>query len=276
MFESFLITSRETLEAALVVGIVLSFLSRTGQDIYKKWVWSGVLAGIGTSILVAILFLQLAGGFEGKNEALFEGTTMFVAAGLLTTMIFWMMKQRRSIKQAIEQRVTKHLDKAGTWGIFFVVAIAILREGTETVIFLNAIRYSSDISLLGGIAGIVTAIAIGYGFFVSTRKVDLQTFFTVSSLLLILFAAGLVAHGVHEFEEAGIIHGIIYPVWDLNPALVADGSYPLLHEKGAIGSFFVGLFGYNGNPSLVEVIVYLLSLSSLLYWYRRLDTSTQT
>ncbi|MBI2548691.1 FTR1 family protein [Candidatus Woesearchaeota archaeon] len=274
MIESFLITSRETLEASLVVGIVMAYLNRTNNQQFKKSVYYGIIFGILISLLSAYFFMVIAGGFEGRTEELFEGITMLIGAFLLTTMILWMMKQRH-VAQQIEAKVTKHIAHPTPLfshvGIFLLIAIAVIREGVETVIFLNAINYASGISFIGGLLGIGIAVLVGYLFFMSTTKINLKKLFTISSVLLILFAAGLVAHGVHEFEEAGVLSGIITPVWDINPQVVGEGQYPLLHEKGAIGSFFKGLFGYNGNPSLLEVLSYATYLVLIFFLYLRIE-----
>ncbi len=267
MLESFLVTSRETLEASLVVGIVLAYLNRTNNQDYKKTVYYGIIFGILASIIAALIFTLFAGGFEGRAEQIFEGTTMIFGAFLLTTMILWMMRQRH-ISKEIEGKVEKHLMSTqplfSHFGIFMLIFIAIIREGVETVIFLNAINYASGVNFIGGSLGIVSAIVVGYLFFVSTRKINLKKLFNVSSILLILFAAGLVAHGIHEFEEASLVSGIISPLFDINH---------LLSEKGIVGSFLKGLFGYNGNPSLLEVIAYVSYLGIIFYLYRRIESS---
>ncbi|MBI2541439.1 FTR1 family protein [Candidatus Woesearchaeota archaeon] len=265
--ESFLVTSRETLEASLVVGIVLAYLNRTNNQSYKKTVYYGIGAGILASIIAALAFTFFAGEFEGKTEQIFEGITMLIGAVLLTTMILWMMQQRH-ISKEIEGKVGKHLMSAQPLfshiGIFTLIFIAVIREGVETVIFLNAINYASGINFVGGTLGILAAIVVGYLFFVSTKKIDLKKLFSVSSILLILFAAGLVAHGIHEFEEAGAVSGIISPLFDINH---------ILNEKGILGSFLKGLFGYNGNPSLLEVAAWASYLGLILYLYRRIGSS---
>ena len=279
VLSSFLITSRETLEAALVVGIVLAYLNRTNNEQYKKTVYYGIFAGIVLSIFLAFLFNIFAGGFEGRVEELFEGFTMLFAAVLLTTMILWMMKQRHIAKE-IEGKVAAHIQKAKfnqaySYGLFVLIVVAVLREGVETVIFFGALSYVSGVSFIGAALGVITAIAIGYLFFASTRKINLKKFFSISSIFLIMIAAGLVAHGVHELEEAKLLNPIIENVWDLNPAapLAAQGIYPLMHEKGAIGSFLVGLFGYNGNPSLLEVLFYAAYLIGIFYLYWRIGST---
>ncbi|MDD9953228.1 MAG: FTR1 family protein [Candidatus Woesearchaeota archaeon] len=259
MIESFLITSRETLEASLVVGIVLAYLGKTENNKYRGAVFWAIAAGVLFSIFAAIGFTVIAGGFEGTAEALFEGITMLVGAALLTTMIMWMMQQRHITAQ-IESKVAGYVANPSFsyLGIFLLVFVAIIREGVETVIFMNAINYASGINFVGGLLGITVAIGVGYLFFHSARKMNLKKIFTFSSILLILFAAGLTAHGVHELEEAGVLTPFIYPLYDINP---------ILNEKGIVGSFLKGLFGYNGNPSLLEVICYWLYLLSVGGWW---------
>jgi len=270
MIESFLVTSRETLEASLVVGIVLAYLNKTNNQNYKKTVYYGIAFGILASIFSAVVFTVFAGGFEGRAEEIFEGTTMLIGAFLLTTMILWMMQQRHIAKE-IEGKVEKHLMGSqplfSHLGIFMLIFIAIIREGIETVIFLNAINYASGINFIGGTLGIIAAIIVGYLFFISTKKINLKRLFNISSILLILFAAGLVAHGIHEFEEAGVVNGIVAPLFDVNN---------ILNEKGIFGSFLKGLFGYNGNPSLLEVIAYVSYLGVIFLIYRRIESSRAT
>lgn len=276
VLSSFLITSRETLEAALVVGIVLAYLNRTNNEQYKKTVYYGIFAGIVLSIFSAFLFNIFAGGFEGRAEELFEGFTMLFAAVLLTTMILWMMKQRKMAQQ-IEDKVAAHIQKAKfnqtyAYGLFALIVVAVLREGVETVIFFGALNYASGVSFIGATLGVITAIGIGYLFFASTRKINLKKFFSISSIFLILIAAGLVSHGIHELEEARILNPIIEHVWDINPAVAVEGVYPALHENGIIGSFLKGLFGYNGNPSLLEVLFYAAYLIGIFYLYWRIGS----
>tara|TARA_Y100000310_G_scaffold217822_1_gene218914 strand:+ start:8492 stop:9340 length:849 start_codon:yes stop_codon:yes gene_type:complete len=278
VLSSFIITSRETLEAALVIGIVLAYLSKTDNIQYKKTVYYGILVGVILSVLTAVSFAFLAGGFEGRAEEIFEGSAMIFASVLLTTMILWMMKQRKHLSKNIENKVATHIDgelnKTFSYGIFLLIVIAVLREGVETVIFMHALNFASGISFIGGLLGIATAIGIGYLFFIGTKKVNLKKFFNISSIILILFAAGLVAHGIHEFQEAAVIPYVVKEVWDLNPAVAVGEVYPLFHEKGLIGSFLKGLFGYNGNPSLLEVLFYAGYLTVIFFIYRKIETNT--
>jgi len=278
VLSSFLITSRETLEAALVIGIVLAYLTKTNNNEYKKTVYWGIFFGILLSILSAVLFAVFSEGFTGRAEEIFEGFTMLFAAVLLTTMILWMMKQKH-IAREIEDKVVRHIKKANfnqtyAYGLFALIVVAVLREGVETVIFFSAINYTSGISFIGASLGVITAIAIGYLFFMSTRKINLKKFFNITSIFLILIASGLVAHGIHEFQEASVIPYIVKEVWDINPIVAVEGSFPILHEKGLVGSFFNGMFGYNGNPSLLEILFYGSYLFIIFSIYRRIETGS--
>ncbi len=271
MLAGFLITFRETLEVALIVGIIVSFLSRTGQSRHNRVVYGGLGAGILASLLGAVGFRTLAGGFEGRAEAIFEGVTMLVGAALLTTMILWMMKQSRRIGETLRARVAAQLEKPHRIGLFLLVFVSVVREGIETVIFLGAAGFAGNgaSTLLGGGLGMLAAIALGYALLAAAVRINLKWFFRVTNVLLILFAAGLVAYGTHELLEAGLVPPMIEEVWNINPAPHADGSYPLLHEKGVIGGMFKTLFGYNGNPALIEVLGYLgylVFVSGCWYW----------
>jgi len=270
MIASFVITFREALEAALIVGIVLSYLARTKQTRYNTAVYLAITAAVAASIAGALLFNRVAGGFTGRAEEIFEGVTMLVGAGLLTTMILWMMKQRH-VAEELRERVATKVAQAHVVGLFSLVFVSVLREGIETVIFLGAASFvSTDSNLIGALAGLLAAVVLGYLIFAGSMRLDIRKFFTVTSILLILFAAGLVAHGVHELQEAGMIPVVVAHVWDINPALNPDGSYPLLHENGFVGSVLKALVGYNGNPSLLEVMSYLGYLALVFVLWSRL------
>jgi len=276
MLPGFIITFREALEAALIFGIIISFLSRTNQTKYNNIVYLGAASGIAGSIIGAFIFNRIAGGFSGRAEQIFEGFTMLIGAVLLTTMILWMMKQKHIAKE-LEEKVSTEITEAHKLGLFSLVFIAILREGIETVIFLGASRFVSEKdTLIGAILGIVAAIFLGYALFVGSMKINLKRFFNVTSILLILFAAGLVAHGVHELQEAGLIPIVIEHIWDINPAVNPGGGFPVWHEKGLIGSILVSLFGYNGNPSLFEALSYLAYLILVFFLWKNIERPYRT
>lgn len=218
----------------------------------------GVIFGILASIAGAIIFTALLGGFTGRAEEIFEGALMFIAAGLLTTMILWMMKQGKFVRQHLEERVAKEITEKHALGLLALVFFAVLREGIETVIFLGAASRLEAMNIFGPLLGMVVALLIGWSLFQGAIKLRLGVFFQLTSIILLFFAAGLVAQAVHEFQEARVIPVIVEYVWDINW---------LIDEKSTLGSILKALFGYNGNPSLLEVSSWLVyvGLSFLAY-----------
>lgn len=253
MLASALITLREGLEAALIVGVVLAYLSKIGRTDRRGMVWGGVVTALLASIALAVLLQLLGAKFEGRAEKIFEGTTMFLAVAVLTYMIFWMRHQGHRLRGELEQDVRSAVSSGQGWALAGLAFFAVFREGVETALFLSAAGYATDGMrvLLGGLIGLAIAIALGWLIFNTTAHIPMRRFFDVTSLLLLLFAAGLLAHGVHEFQEAGLLPTYVAPVWDVNP---------VLPETSLVGSFMKTLFGYNGNPSLLE------TLSYLAYW----------
>jgi len=251
---AFLITLREGLEAALIVGITLSLVRRLDKSKQTSPVWWGVFAAVVASIAGGIALNALGIAFEGRGEEIFEGIAMLTAAGVLTWMIFWMQRQSRNIGKTLESEVKQATESGtSTWALFSLAFVAVLREGIETVLFMTAAAFGSTPgeTLFGGGLGLAVAIALGWLIFVGGRELNLKRFFGATGILLLLFAAGLAAHGVHELQEARLLPVFIEHVWDLNP---------LLDENGTLGSFLKALFGYNGNLALLEVVVYGLYL----------------
>jgi high-affinity iron transporter len=241
MIAALLITLREGLEAALIVGIVLGVLRKLGRADRSGPVWAGVVAAVAVSIIAGLVLSALGVAFEGRSEEIFEGVAMLLAAGVLTWMIFWMQRQGRQIQATAT---------GSAWPLFSLAFVAVVREGIETVLFLTAAAFSATPAqtVVGGALGLVVAIVLGWLMFVAGNRLDVRAFFRVTSVLLILFAAGLVAHGVHELQEAALLPTFIEHVWDVNH---------LLDEHGTLGTLLKALFGYNGNPSLIEVSSYL-------------------
>jgi high-affinity iron transporter len=265
MATTFLLVFREVLEAVLVVGIILGYLRRTGREALSRYVWIGIGAGVAASVAGAIAFELLAGGFEGRAEQLFEAVTMLAGAALLTTAIAWLARAAR--RTEVEQAVEARLSGSARTGLMLLAAVSVLREGIELVIFLAASRSGTGSgSLAGALLGFAAAIALGLAVFTAATRVNLRSFFGATNVLLVLFAAGLVAHGLHELVEAGVLPAIVDPLWDVNPAIRVDGSLPALHENGALGGIFKSLFGWNGDPAAIEVIgwcVYLAAAAAI-------------
>ena len=248
MIAALLIAFREGLEAALIVGIVLSYLKKTGYK-QRAAVWWGVVSAVIVSIVAGVALQVLGVAFEGRGEELFEGITMLLAAGVLTWMIFWMQRQGRSIRTELEADVRQAVTGGSRWALFALAFVAVVREGIETALFLTAAAFSATPAqtLIGGGLGLAAAVVVGWLLFVVSARLDVRAFFRVTSVLLILFAAGLAAHGVHELQEAGVLPVIIEHVWDINS---------ILDENSMVGNVLKTLFGYNGNPSLLETVSY--------------------
>jgi high-affinity iron transporter len=267
MLSSLLITLREGLEAALIIGIILAYLARSDNRTAFKYVWTGTALAVLTSLLAGAVIYLLAGEFSGRAEEIFEGAAMFLAAGVLTWMIFWMRKQAINIKAHLHAQVQSVLTSGSSLGLMILAFVVVVREGIETVLFLFAATRvaESPVSFTaGGFLGLAIAVGIGYSIYKGTSRLNLRTFFNVTSVVLIVFAAGLLAHGIHEFHEAGLIPPVIEHVWDTNH---------ILPEKSTFGRFLTAIAGYNGNPSLVEVVAYIAYLAAALGLYFRPTTA---
>lgn len=253
----FIITFREALEAALIIGILAAYIAKMGRKDLNRYLIAGIIAAVIASAGVAMIFKAVYGGLEGKAEQLFEAAAALTAAAVLTYMIFWMAGSSKKIKGELQEKVDVSISKGEMMGIAVLSFIAVFREGVETVLFLGTLAISSPVDTLTGFAlGVLAVVLLSAVMFKGIYSLDMSKFFKYTSILLILFSAGMVAMGVHEFNEAGIIPSVVEHVWNVNPPVNPDGSYPLLHDNGAVGGILKSLIGYNGNPSLTEVIAY--------------------
>ncbi len=264
MLPSYLLSLREGLEAALVIGIVLGALRKIRRTDLAPALWLGTLAAFIVSILTAVLLTAFGLELKDPGEAIFEGFTMLLAAGVLTWMIFWMSKQSRTLKSELEEGVNRAAVSTGKRALFWLAFVAVVREGIELALFLTAAFFVGSQSqvtantvqnLAGTILGLGTAFLLGWTLFATAIRLDLRRFFQVTGILLILFAAGLISYGVHEFNDAGWIPAVIGHVWDINS---------IVSETSLLGQLLKTLFGYNANPSLTEVIAYLAYFVSVL------------
>jgi high-affinity iron transporter len=244
-----LVTTREGLEASLIVGIVLAYLAKTENRQMFRVIWAGAAAAIAVSIVTGAALFFTVGELDGSSEKVFEGAAMVSAVAVLTWMIFWMRKQARGIKRELEDRLAGAIAAGSAIGLASVVFFAVLREGWETALFLFAISESSSpvSTSVGAALGLVLSVVLGVGLYLGSRRLNLRQFFTVTGMLLIVFAAGLVAHATHEFQEAGVLPTVVDHVWNTS-AYVGQGSHA--------GRFLEALFGYNAAPSLLEVLAW--------------------
>ena len=284
----FIIVFRETLEASLIVGIIYTILIK--NELYEsiKKLWIGVAAALVFSILVGYLVYVLKESFSNESaRALFESVFMFITAGLIWYVIFWLSKHVSDRKQI--EAETNTAVQASTWGIFFVIFFSILREGFETAIFLlGSFSMTGSFSYLGFTIGAALAILIGYLVVVQGKRINLRSFFQGTTLLLVFLASGMIAYGTHEAESYLVksdnlqLIGIenkseIARPWDIlkpkNSLEETDNSFfysfdlkgkqqytHILHDSGRVGVFLKGFFGYNSNPNYVELLFWIISL----------------
>ena len=284
----FIIVFRESLEACLIVGIIFTLLEKNSLTKEIKQLWMGVISALIASVIIGIILNNIKQSIGNASiDALVESFLMFLTAGLLWYVIFWLSKHV-SDRSELESETEKAISTSG-WGVFLVVFFAILREGFETAIFLiNSFSILGSFSYVGFFSGMILAILIGYLIVIQGRRIHLRTFFQATTLMLVIFASGMVAYGTHEAEEflvkgdhlewVGLENKTdIVRVWDIlkpqselniddNSSLYSynlngKNKYThLLHDKGAIGVFLKGFFGYNSNPNWIEFILWFVSL----------------
>ncbi|HVB86377.1 MAG TPA: Fe-S-containing protein [Candidatus Dormibacteraeota bacterium] len=202
MISALLVALREGVEAALVVGIVLVYLDRSGRSSLKRYAWAGVILATLASIAAAVALQQLRISEDG-----FEGVLMLVASALVVTVIIWMNSVAHSLRKEIENRVASYAEKttrAAGWGIGAFVFFMVVREGAELVLILRAVELSTKglQVWIGTILGIALAVAVGYFFFQGTLRIPLHRFFRATSIILMVVAFQLALTGLHELSEA--------------------------------------------------------------------------
>ncbi|HUE43227.1 MAG TPA: Fe-S-containing protein [Candidatus Sulfotelmatobacter sp.] len=202
MLSAFLIALREGVEASLVVGIILVYLSRTGRAHLARFAWYGVAAAVALSLGIAIALERFRISEDG-----FEGIMLLVAAAFVITMIVWMNRVARHLKKEIETKIESYAAKAGDaagWGIFLFVFLMVVREGAELALILRAVELSTAglQTWIGTLAGIAAAVAVGVFFFKGTLRIPLSRFFAATSVILMLVVFQLAITGLHELSEA--------------------------------------------------------------------------
>lgn len=220
MIGSLFVTLREGFEAALIVGIVLAYLNKAGAAERRRHVWAGVAAAAAVSVVMGALLFLSGSELSGTSEKAYEGITMFVAAGVLTWMIFWMQRQARTLGASLRHRVSSALVAGGT-ALFWVAFVATAREGIETSLFMYAAtgKDSAASTMVGGTTGLLLAIALGVLVYRGSRRLDLARFFQITSVMLLAFAAYLLMGAVGELgeiarsgsiEAGGVLVAILY------------------------------------------------------------------
>ncbi|MBE9122700.1 FTR1 family iron permease [Tychonema sp. LEGE 07199] len=293
---TFVITLREGVEAALVVGIVLACLKKAEQSNLNSWVYAGVAAGIAASGLVGVLFNGLLAALSTSNQPyapvikqLLEGVLGVVAIAMLSWMLIWMTQQARFLKTEVEGAVTAALrenTQAG-WGVFGLIFIAVLREGFETVLFVSA-QFQQGLSpALGALGGLTGATIIGALLFKWGVKIDIRLFFKFMGILLLLIVAGLAVSALKHFDQAAAIlsqmdskYAGICVFYDRTAALHSCILGPMVWNAAGVlpdrqfpGVILKALFGYRDRIYLLQAVGYTIFLATIgSLYFQKLDS----
>ncbi|MFJ8659251.1 iron uptake transporter permease EfeU [Streptomyces sp. NPDC093795] len=254
MFGNYLIGLREGLEASLVVCILIAYLVKTDRRDALKPVW----IGIGVAVGVALAF---GAGLEfGSQELTFEaqellgGSLSIVAVVLVTWMVFWMRRTARHLKDELHDRLDAAL-QVGTGALVATAFLAVGREGLETALFVWAsVRASSDgtyAPLTGVLLGLLTAVLLGWLFYRGALRINLAKFFTWTGGMLVVVAAGVLAYGVHDLQEARFLDGLANKAFDVSATIPPDSWY---------GTLLKGVFNFQPDPTVLQVTVWALYL----------------
>ena len=267
---AYLIMLREGVEAALIVGIVGSYLRQTGRAYFMPAVWGGVMLAVVLCSALGIILDLTSSEFPQKEQELFAGIVALVATGILTSMVFWMKRAARSIKTELHDSIDVALRPGDRQGLALVgmAFFAVGREGLESVFFLLA-TFQQNLGYgvpVGAFLGVATAVLIGWAIYSGGVKLDLRRFFRWTGVFILFVAAGLLASALKAFHEAGLWNGLQTPAFDLSETLPIDS---------VVGSLLSGILGYQDAPSIGAVCVYLAFLVPALFYFLATSTSSR-
>ena len=268
MIETLLITWRETLEAALIVGILLTYLARSGARAGMRHVWLGTAA----AVLAAIACAAVSGGvvtlLDPEAQEMIQAGVLFLAVAVLSWMVLWMHRHARALRGDLHRRADRALAAGRGMGLATIAFAAVFREGVETVLFLWGVivqrgAAGSVVPLVGaGLAGAALAVATAWVFFRGAAFLNLQTFFRVTGVLLLLVAAGLLTSGVNKLIGLGYLPPLVPQVWN---------TAWLVPDRSTLGAILGALIGYRSRPSLLEVIFFAAYVPAMLLALRRAE-----
>lgn len=250
MLANFLIGLREGLEAALVVGILVAYLRKIGRDDVLPRIWLGVGLAVALSLAIGAALTFGTYGLSFQAQELIGGILSIVATGFVTWMVFWMLRAARGLSRELRSDVDSHLAGAG-WGLVLVAFLAVGREGIETALFIWAAVQASGstaLPLAGAALGIVVAVVLGYLIYRGVLSINLSKFFTYTGVILIVVAAGVLAYGVHDLQEAGVLPGINSLAFDVTAFVPPDSWY---------GTLLKGTLNFSPATTWLEAIVWV-------------------
>ncbi|GAA2660584.1 iron uptake transporter permease EfeU [Streptomyces vastus] len=254
MFSNYLIGLREGLEASLVVCILVAYLVKTDRRDALKPVWIGIGVAVGLSLGFGFALEFGSQELTFKAQEALGGSLSIFAVGLVTWMVFWMRRTARHLKAELHGKLDAAL-QMGTGALVATAFLAVGREGLETALFVWAsVRASGDGSqepLIGVLLGIVTAVALGYLFYRGALRINLSKFFTWTGGMLVIVAAGVLAYGFHDLQEADFLPGLTNKAFDISTTIPPDSWY---------GTLLKGIFNFQPDPTVLQVIVWALYL----------------
>jgi high-affinity iron transporter len=259
---NFLIGLREGLEAALVVSILVAFLVRTDRRsvLPKVWLGVGIAVAVSAGVTVGLALAQQQLTFQAQ-EALGGGLSI-VAVGFVTWMIFWMRRAARSISAELRGRMEDAI-RLGPAAVVVMAALAVGREGLETALFFFTAAQAAGQTtepLIGFLLGIAVAVVLAWLIYRGAISLDLGKFFTVTGVLLVLVAAGVLAYGVHDLQEAAILPGLDTLAFDVSAAVPPDSWY---------GTLLKGVFNFSPRTTVLEAIVWVAYVAVVLPLFLR-------
>lgn len=261
---TFLIMLREGLEAVLIVSIIASYLKKTDNISWIRYVYYGVIFALALCIGIGVLLYMSIGELPQKVQEFYEGVVAIIAVVVLTYMIFWMKKASVSLGKELTNRIDLAINKNRSQGVILIgmVFFAVSREGLESVFFLFSF-FEQDVSpmipLLGSISGLFSAIIIGVLLYKGSIRLNLGKFFRYTGVLILLIAAGMAASALAKFHEAGI--------WNSFQTIVYDVSNTMFSQNHVLGSILSGLFGFSDSPTVGEVSIYFIYLIPALVYF---------
>jgi high-affinity iron transporter len=258
MIGTFIVAARESLEAALVITILLACLGRAGRNDQKRFVWIGVLAGLLTCVGFAAITDYLESLFDGRGEQIFQAAVMIVAVMAVTTMVLWMHRQAATMRKDIQLQTESILERGEVVSLVLLAAVAVFREGAEMTLFLWGLALSAHPShlamLAGGVLGIWAAIACAWLLYAGALRINLAFFFRVTAAMLVMMAAGMLAQAANRLIGVGVLDPIVGQIWNTSW---------LLDERSPLGTIASILIGYRARPSLVEVALYFTYVAAV-------------
>jgi high-affinity iron transporter len=252
---------REGVEASMIVAILLAYLNRSGHREHFRDVFLGVGAALGLATVGGVVAYETIRSYDGSRvQMIFETATYIVAAAVLTYMTFWMRNHARSLSKELRAKAEAALDGRARWGLGLLAFQAVGREGLETVVFTLAIVFSTSAAgaLTGAVIGLACAVGIAFVIYRLGHQLNLGRFFTVIGLLLMIFAAGLLADVVENLQQLGWMPVLTDPLWH---------SGRLLSESSAIGDVLHSFFGYSDAPTPLQLLVYLAYVAVVVVSY---------